>query len=129
MTKIATLDRSTTREIGLALQASVQAVAKELGVKIEYAGGSFAPFEATLKLKITVSSPEAQANKDEAERMNLQLLGLDPNALGRTFTQGGVEYRITGANLGRGRFPISAKRVRDEKGFKFPKEVTRLIDA
>ncbi len=48
--------------------------------------------------------------------------GLKPSDHGRTFTTRGEIFRITAINPNRPKYPISAERVTDGRGFKFPAE-------
>ena len=45
--------------------------------------------------------------------------------LGQMFFSGGTQYKITGLNTRRPKFPVSAERVCDGKLFKFPASVVR----
>ena len=61
---------------------------------------------------------------EEAEylRTHYRRYGLPPDCLGDEFKRAGVTYRITGANPKCRRYPITAERISDGKGFKFPAE-------
>ena len=48
--------------------------------------------------------------------------GLDPSDYGRTFKTGGEIFRITAINPNRPKYPISAERLADGRGFKFSAE-------
>ena len=48
--------------------------------------------------------------------------GLDPSDYGRTFKTGGEIFRITAINPNRPKYPISAERLADGRGFKFSTE-------
>ena len=47
------------------------------------------------------------------------LYGLPKDAFGKVFTSRGTAFRVTGINTRRPKFPVSAVRVSDERGFKF----------
>ena len=90
----------------------------------KYKSASFARDGAngTLKFEMaTVTSdgdvltPEAQAFKTLAHKY-----GFEPEDLGTVFRYQGTDYRITGLKTRRPKFPISAERVSDGRGFKFP---------
>lgn len=53
------------------------------------------------------------------------LYGLPKDAFGKTFTVRGTEYRIAAINTRRPKFPVSAVRVRDDRGFKFGADTVR----
>ncbi|MXX99198.1 MAG: hypothetical protein F4Y67_00005 [Chloroflexi bacterium] len=48
--------------------------------------------------------------------------GLEPSDYGRTFSREGERYRIVGINPNRPKYPVSAERVADGRGYKFPAE-------
>lgn len=48
--------------------------------------------------------------------------GLEPSDHGRTFRTGGEVFRITAVNPNRPKYPISAERIADGRGFKFSAE-------
>jgi len=48
--------------------------------------------------------------------------GLEPSDFGRTFRTGGEMFRITAINPNRPKYPISAERLADGRGFKFTAE-------
>ncbi|KPU83212.1 hypothetical protein JI58_09465, partial [Marinosulfonomonas sp. PRT-SC04] len=52
--------------------------------------------------------------------------GLKPSDYGRTFRNNGEIFRITAINPNRPKFPISAERVADGRGYKFTAENVRL---
>lgn len=52
--------------------------------------------------------------------------GLPADAFGKTFKVKGTEYRITGLVPSRPKYPVSAVRVRDNRGFKFHESTVRF---
>jgi len=48
--------------------------------------------------------------------------GLEPSDYGRTFRTGGDAFRLTAINPNRPKYPISAERIADGRGFKFTAE-------
>jgi hypothetical protein len=103
--------------------AALEEVARRHGVSITKGNGRFARegSNATIKFELAtigsggeVNSKEAVAWKRDAARY-----GLDPDALGTLFRVGATEYRITGLNTRRPKFPVSATRVPDGKVYKF----------
>ena len=48
--------------------------------------------------------------------------GLEPSDYGRTFSREGERYRIVGINPNRPKCPVSAERVADGRGYRFPAE-------
>ena len=52
--------------------------------------------------------------------------GLKPSDYGRTFRTGGETFRITAINPNRPKYPISAERIADGRGYKFTTENVTL---
>lgn len=123
------IDRKFLRTFNDDAMAALERVAAEHGVRIKQMPGRFARdgSNATIKFELAaitasgeVLSPEAQAFKTHAERF-----GLSPSDLGGTFIHQGTQFRITGLKTRRPKFPISAERVSDGRGHKFPEMVVR----
>jgi hypothetical protein len=116
--KIETFSTANTRTLQQRFLAKLQEAAEEFGVTVEAAGGSIAPSHATLKFKVTATSPVAKDHDDREQEVNLNLIGLG-GQLGKEFKHNGHSFKVTGANLGRPSFPVMALRS-DGKAFKFP---------
>lgn len=124
-----TIDRKFLKTFNADAMKALERVAAEHGVRITQAPGRFARdgSNATIKFELAaittsgeVLSKDAQAFKTHAERY-----GLSPDDLGGTFTHQGEQFRIVGLRTRRPKFPISAERVSDGRGFKFPENVLR----
>ena len=63
----------------------------------------------------------ARAWERSYERFNVQ-----KDWLGQTFTVRGTEYRVTGLNPRRPKFPVTARRGHDDRGFKFPVNTLKM---
>ena len=127
MKKIELLNRDSATHLQQACLAALEGVAKEYGVSIKAAGGSLAETELTLKFKVSVKSVAAAATREKVERSNLELLGLSPDALGRTFKSRGTEYRLVSTHPDRPKYPITGARVPDGKLFKFTIEAVKNV--
>jgi hypothetical protein len=53
--------------------------------------------------------------------------GLAPSDFGREFTAGGERFRITGIDPKRPKYPVSAERLPDRRGFKFTAENIAML--
>jgi hypothetical protein len=122
-----TIDRQFLRTFHADALDALKAVAKKHGVTIAQKAGSYARdgSNATLKFEIATIGNDGQAQTKAAQafKRDAARFGIDPEALGTTFTSRGVEYRITGLNTRRPKYPISADRVRDGRAHKFPASV------
>ena len=126
-----TFDSATARTIGKEAEAALSAALAKHGITAKYAGGKldgslrFIPkFELTAKMSDASGNsvtPEGEEFKKYARNM-----GLQPSDLHRKFISNGTVYRITGLNRSRLKYPIDARRVSDDKPFKFPLSVVAI---
>lgn len=84
-------------------------------------------FDATFR----VSIPLPDGTVLDPERLRFEALaeafGLSPADYGRQFNTGREQFRITGLDPCRPKYPVSAERVPDGKGFKFTAEQVALL--
>jgi hypothetical protein len=125
MSKIQGWDRATAKQAADVIVAALKAAGLEgtMGVSLRYAGGTYGSDTFTVKVALTLAEPSPAAAAARAQ--DAALLNLPADVVGRTFTAQGTEYKVTGLNIGRPRFPVSADRVRDGKAFKFPVDAVR----
>lgn len=103
-----------------------QKVAADHGLVVESAGWrgmetGFA-FEPVFRVSIPASDGTAfNLDKDRFEFL-AEHYGLQPSDFGREFRTGSERFRITGIDPKRPRYPISAERIPDRRGFKFTAE-------
>lgn len=84
-------------------------------------------FEATFRASIPVSDGTAL----DPERRRFDALaepfGLSPADYGRRFETGCEQFRITGIDPRRPKYPVSAERIPDGQGFKFTADQVALL--
>jgi hypothetical protein len=132
MINIFNIDKVTTRFL---MEHCLDVLKKDMEgstLTVKAAGGSIGTNEATIKFTFTLQTPEADAKREETTRQHLELLGLPADALGRTFQMRGAHhapltYTITGADLGKSKYNVHAKRP-DGKVMRFQAhDVIRLL--
>lgn len=118
------LNRAKMKEIREQVNAALIEVGLKLGVNLSLGTGSFGDTEGHFKLKIlslvaggVVENPERKSWSVFCKQYGLHVDDLD-----KVFVVNGTQYRIEGVKPSRSKFPISAKRVSDGRGFKFPAE-------
>ena len=121
MSKFTEISRFAVQMLGDAFAKELKELGDKYGVNVEYAGGRYGGVTGEVKLRIAVQATAGglPANQVEFNR-SCQWFGLQPGDFGKTFYVQGTAYRITGIKTSRPKFPISAERVYDRKGFKFP---------
>ena len=84
-------------------------------------------FDATFR----VSIPLPDGSALDPERLRFEALaeafGLSPADYGRSFSTGREQFRITGIDPRRPKYPVSAERIPDGQGFKFAAEQVSLL--
>lgn len=120
---------ATARDLRAKIEAATNAILTEAGfdeatVKLTY-GDRFqlkitsTPVNAN-EQGINLNDPAVQAYQQYAARY-----GWNPDAIGGTFDYAGEQYRLTGYNDRAKKYPFTADRVRDGKGYKFPESIVR----
>ena len=100
------------------------AVAETHGLIVE--GGDLADIDLrhSFEISFRVGIPQANGEIYSPEKAMFEVLaphfGLEPSDHGRTFRSKDDLYRIVAINPNRPKYPISAERVSDGRGFKFP---------
>lgn len=123
------MDRAALRAFTTDALAALEQVATEHNVSIKQGAGRFGETAATVKFEISDISVSGEVLSREAQdfkRLAPQF-GLSPEDIGGTFIAGGEQFRITGLKTRRPKNPISADRVKDGRGFKFPADRVRNV--
>ena len=84
-------------------------------------------FDATFRISIPL--PDGSALDPERLRFEAlaEAFGLSPADYGRSFSTSREQFRITGIDPRRPKYPVSAERVPDGQGFKFTAEQVALL--
>tara|TARA_R110002020_G_scaffold209439_3_gene415401 strand:- start:224 stop:643 length:420 start_codon:yes stop_codon:yes gene_type:complete len=116
MAKIKSIGKAECRALGEELEVVIQRALNKYGLTANHANGRYAGHTATLSFKIDVPAmAEKVANRDA------ELLGAKFN-VGYVFNSNGEEFKVTGFNLRRRKYPVSADNTRTGKSYKFTVE-------
>ncbi len=132
--RITRLTPATCEEIQTRMLEACQKVAAEHGLVIESAGwhGMETGFAFEPVFRVSIPASDGMAFNLEKDRFELlaEHYGLAASDFGREFTTGNERFRITGIDPKRPKYPISAERIPDRRGFKFTAEnVVMLLQA
>lgn len=121
--QIKSFDRQILKALRTSMDAALKQVSAEYGVEIKVGNASYTELTAKFSVELASVSQDGTVNTKEVSEFKqfCSLLGLKPEHLGATVTQGREQYRITGLSLGSSKFPILVERVRDGKAFKLPR--------
>ena len=119
-TKIKQLDKSTMQYIRKRLKATVEPLAKELGVVIDLGSCTFQTSNCRFQLKVAVLDCDGKAITEEADafRRSAILFGFESADLGKEFTFQGQPYAICGFKPKSRKYPVIA-RSGNGKDYKF----------
>ena len=124
--RIARLTPATCEEIQTRMLDACRKVAADHGLVVESAGwhGMDAGFAFEPVFRVSIPSSDGTAFNLEKDRFEFlaEHYGLQPSDFGREFRTGSERFRITGIDPKRPRYPISAERIPDRRGFKFTAE-------
>jgi hypothetical protein len=119
--KIDTLNQASLRVVENTILEQAKAALADLGITLEFAGGSFADHEATLKLKVKTddadATNEAEAKADWAR--HAKMYGLPEDAFGQVIRIQGKAIKLVGLkhnspkNKVRGRYIEGARTGRE----------------
>jgi len=117
------LTRTKVLEVGKEMDAVIEAKAAELGINVDKGCGSrynSITGEITFKFAVTVPIDGFEEAKYQRNDRYANFLGLNKK-VGDVFRSlNGWNFQITGISMRRPKYPVSASRVPDGKGFKFP---------
>jgi len=106
-------------------------VAARHGLMVEGLGVQAVDLRWNFEFGVRVSIPLPDGSTLDPERMLFEALaeeyGLSPDDFGREFSTGQEWFRVAGINPRRPKYPISAARLVDGKGFKFTAENVVLL--
>ncbi len=118
-----TFTKSNLKTIRADIDAALAAVESKHGVKFSLGNIRYSINDFRCKFEC-VSTSDSQGNtvdpKEENFKHDAFLVGVASDAFGKTFKSGRSNYKITGINTRRHKYPVSAIRVASGKGYKFP---------
>jgi len=124
--RITRLTPATCEEIQARMIEACRKVAADHGLVVESAGwhGMDAGFAFEPAFRVSIPASDGTAFNLEKDRFEFlaERYGLQPSDFGREFRTGSKRFRITGIDPKRPRYPISAERIPDRRGFKFTAE-------
>ena len=108
------------------LLSACQQVAETHGLTVE--GGELSDIDLrhSFNIDFRIGIPTVEGTIFSPEKALFEALadsfGLQPTDYGRMFKTGGEAFRITAINPNRPKYPVSAERVADGRGYKFTAE-------
>ncbi len=84
-------------------------------------------FEPVFRVSIPASDGTAFNLEKDMFEFLAERYGLEPSDLGREFSNGREQFRIVGIDPNRPRYPISAERIPDRRGYKFTAENVAML--
>jgi len=123
MTKMADIGRAECRILQEELEVAIQRTVNKYGLTASYANGRYGGHTATLSFKLDVTAKAEKAANRDAEFLGAEF------GIGHVFESNRDEFKVTGFNIRRPKYPVSADRVSSGKSYKFTVEaVNRAIE-
>ena len=118
-------------EIQAHMLKACRKIAADHGLVIESAGwrGLDTGFAFEPVFRVSIPAPDGTAFNLEKDMFVYlaERYGLAPSDFGREFITGGERFRITGIDPKRPKYPVSAERLPDRRGFKFTAENVAML--
>jgi hypothetical protein len=123
-------NRTNCRTLMAEVEAALKPIAEKHGLTLDRKGRTFYRDQMPVMFQFLVTQKDEDGNALSAAgqefKKNAFRVGLEPDDLGKEFMSRGEKYRITGLNLRRRKYPISAERLRDGKSFKFGADTVKF---
>lgn len=102
------------------LMEALKSVEDKYGVKFAYKGARFESTTATFKIDGAILNSDGVAESKERKEFNTYsfMFNLPKEMLDKEVNYSGERYVVTGLNTRSQKYPVTAKRVSDGKGFK-----------
>ena len=120
------LDAAAVKMLTEVAETAVREALAEYGVTVKRLGTGYQPLEATLKFKISVTSPNGETQAERTFKELADLFDLHEDDFGKTFKSNGKTYKVAGLLPNRPKRPIVCEDVaRAGKLFVFTPEVVK----
>jgi len=108
-------------KIRVAMNCALKDVGNQFGVEIEVGGASYGQHDATFKVKLSILDEAGDSKADKSDFMSSALhRGFDAEDFGKDFTSDGRQFKITGWNTRRWKFPVTVKEIVTGATWHFP---------
>lgn len=118
-----TFNKSNLNTIRADVAAALAAVESKHGVSFKLGNIRYSTNDFRCKFECVSTSDSSGNTVDPAEenfKRDAFLIGVAKDAFGKKFKSGRSNYKITGINRRRHKYPISAIRVASGRSYKFP---------
>lgn len=116
-------NKANLKTIRVDIDAALAAVESKHGVKFSLGNIRYSTNDFRCKLECVSTSDSTGKTVDPVEanfKRDAFLVGVAKDAFGKKFKSGRSNYKITGINTRRHKYPVSAIRVASGKSYKFP---------
>jgi hypothetical protein len=116
LANIQNIGRAECKALSEELEVVIQRAINKYGLTASSATGKYSGHTATFSFKLDVPAKAGQVADRDAELLGAKF------SVGHTFKSNGEEFKVTGFNLRRRKYPVSADNVRTGNGYKFTVE-------
>lgn len=129
MEPIRSFNRESLHIVKTRIEETFKQLSDEFGLQFTLGNGRYNPKQASYRFEIATIDETGEAITKERDTFNICCTrhGLVPEDFGQEFELQGERFVITGWSSRRSKYPLSANRVKDGKGFKFPLSQVKRI--
>jgi len=114
-------NKSNLPEVRAIMKVALVEVANQFGIRVEVGNCSYTDHDATFKVKLSVLDEAGDSKADKSDFMAYALYrGFDAEDFGRDFTSKGRQFKITGWNSRKWKFPVTVKEIATGRTWHFP---------
>jgi len=123
-------NKSNLPKIRAIMKVALAEVENQFGVRVDVGNCSYVDHDATFKVKLFVLDEVGDNKADKSDFMAHALFrGFDAEDFGRDFTSKGRQFKITGWNNRKWKFPVTVKEIVTGRPWHFPVDtVLRALD-
>ena len=123
------MDRTKVKMMREDIEANLKSLEEKYNVKLMMGSASFSTSDCNFKVEFADVSEDGEVQSKEIRdfKMFHANYGFQADDLGKRFTMRGTSYEITGLSTRKPKYPVLAKRVKDNAPFKFQK--TQVLQA
>ena len=123
MAKMKDIGRAECRILSEELEGVIQRAVNKYGLTASSATGRYGGHTVTLSFKLDVPARAEKAASRDADLLGAKF------GIGYVFKSNGDEFKVTGFNLRRRKYPVSADNVLNGRGYKFTVEtINRKVE-
>lgn len=113
------MERSKVKQFNQDVLKAVEKVYKSYGMQYNGSSTKYSDVSLELKLKFLINGENGESGDERLFKQYAFLYGVKDNDYGKTFTQGGRTFKLTGINPRAKKYPFVGQDVKTGSSYKF----------